>query len=445
MGKWKGVLAVHGVLLMLSVGGQSPLAQESDPPTPTEPTEEIEPTEETEADQAPAPRKLGLYVAAGYGLGSAESLNTSILTEVNRVSHGSFEIDDQSLAIGAVGWKLPEGKGDFRLVFNGYKERSYTYDGVGGSSELVPGGSANSVFLAVGCTEDDLAGVTVNDSPGFIVSPEGGRCLYGWWDVSIRDGRMVATRTPATWIQAEHDDNQNQATDPEEIVILDPDRSIDRPFIDDLQNRLQTVDALYGREFGGRRISSRWWAGMRYFRYEGHALGTAWLDSEDSNDGSGFTDGVLLQPLLFAQDASGIGPSVSWEADFNFFNKGLVLYLKGQSAFTFNQIESDSGQFFTITRNPASGLDISAPARLVESRDKSSWQNSAELGARIHLGNGLEFELAYRRSGFLDVVLFPAQLRIPANESQSLSGVSAVYNTQDFRIDGWHGTVGFQF
>jgi hypothetical protein len=458
MANWKAVLAVQGLLLLLLMG-PSTFAQETQEPTePEEPEGQVaeQPQQPAEPEEIPAEpadvpeataeetpeRHNGLYVSVGYGMGSFDSFDTSILTDVDQISSGTFEIDEASLGIAAVGWKLREDRGAFRVMFNGYKEESYTYDGIGASSQLV------SEQVDLGCTASDLEGLdNVGDSPGFITSPEGGRCLYGWWDVSVRDGRWVAERTPATWAEGADDANGDSAANPEEIVILDPDRRIERSIPDDLQNRLQTVDAVYGREFGGRRYSSQWWAGLRYFVYEGHMLGTAWLDTPADPQGSGFTDGVLLRPLFLAQDASGFGPTVSWEADFNFYNRGLVLYVRGQSAFTFNSISADSGEFFTITRNVGASnpFEISAPARLSEERDKSSWQNTGEVGARVRLRNGLEFELAYRLSGYLDVVLYPSQIRIPASPAQTAAGTTAVYNTQDVRVESWHGAVGFQF
>jgi hypothetical protein len=452
MANWKAVLAILGVLLW----GSPASAQQTQ--EPAEPEEEVvaeepqdpEPApEQGEAADAPEPaaeqpttRHNGLYVAVGYGSGSIDRFDTSIVTSVDLMSTGSFEIDEASLGIAAVGWKLPEDRGAFRLVFNGYKETSYTYDGVGGAAAL-----ASGTELDLGCTADDLEGLAnLNDSPGFIVSPEGGRCLYAWWGVSVRDGRFVAERTPATWTSAENDENGDLAANPEELVILAPDRRIERSIPDDMQNRLQTIDALYGREFGGRRYSSQWWAGLRYFVYEGHMLGTAWLDTQ-TVAGSGFTDGDFLRPLFLSQDTSGFGPTVSWEVDFNFFNRGLVLYIRGQSAFVFNSVSSDSGEFFTLTGNEgvSDPFDISAPARLEEERDKSSWQNTGELGARVRMRNGLEFELAYRLTGYLDVVLYPSRIQIPDTAAQAASGSTALYTTQDLRVESWHALVGFQF
>jgi hypothetical protein len=203
---------------------------------------------------------------------------------------------------------------------------------------------------------------------------------------------------------------------------------------DDLANRINTYDVVYGREFGGRRFSSRWWGGFRYFQYEGQLYSGAWLN--EALPGSGFTDGAFLNLLRISQDTSGFGPVGSWEAQFNFFDKGVQLFLRGEAAFTFNTMKMDSDPFFQVL-DSASGTLLDD--RMAKELEKSSWQNRAEVGGRINLKNGLQFELAYSIAGFLDFILMPDLLQLGGTNENPQSA------TQDIIVHTAHFGVSFQF
>ncbi len=212
---------------------------------------------------------------------------------------------------------------------------------------------------------------------------------------------------------------------------------------DDLENTAMHIDLLYGREFGRRRYSARWWTGLRYFAYEGNLLAGAWLGA--SPPGEGFTDGTNLRLLNFAQETTGFGPTGIMEADFNFLDKHLQFFVSGQAAFMLLDLEADSGTFFTVVSDPISAVVFPAEGNLNQSRTKSAWQTAAEGGVRYHLKNGLHFELAYNITGYLDVVINPPLIQIPQSLIEAAQGTSAVFNTQDLVSDGWRAGIGFQF
>lgn len=447
-------LVLGSVLMLLCVPGAAMAQQEPEPAVPDESGQApaVPPDAPTEKKKF----QIGLYAAFGGGLGSADPFNTSVLTEAARYAENEFTLDELMHGRAAIGWRLPEGKGDFRLVFTGYEEKSYEFHSIGAAAGL-RGATMNAACTAESLREAFAKGVIsadeLNTSPGYVISPLGGSCLYGWWNVSIKDGRLVSVRTPGggtgpdgIWTISD-DLNGNSEPDPGEILFLERDRVISITVPDNLQNAIVTWDALYGREFGGRRYSSRWWAGLRYFAYDGQMLAGAWLD-RGAQAGKGFTDQAFLPLIGMSQETTGWGPTGSWEVDFNFFNKGLVFYLRGEMAFTFNRLEVDTGEFFTVVNTGASLL---APVRLLERRSKSSWQAAGEGGVRLRMRNGLEFELGYRPwSGYLDVALLPSTITIPTIEGQVKTNepentISALYHTQDFKVDSWHGLVGFQF
>ena len=114
--------------------------------------------------------------------------------------------------------------------------------------------------------------------------------------------------------------------------------------------------------------------------------------------------------------------------------------IRGEAAFTFNSMEMDSGNFFQIVDEGTSGL----PAQLLEDRlvkelDKSSWQDRAEVGVRLFMKNGLQFEIAYSIAGFLDFVLLPDLLQVGVTNEEPQTV------THDFVFDTVHVGAGFQF
>jgi hypothetical protein len=463
----RSALVVGLGLLSICLLGSTVLAQQE--PEPAAPAEVDDapavPSEEPTGEKKKMP--FGLYLAVGYGIVDSDGFDTSVLTDATHYGANEIVFKDMEHGRVAIGWQLPEGKGDFRLIFNGYKEDSYEFDSVGSARALLGGGVNRT------CTAEELqtafdrgliGGDELNASPGYTISPLGGGCLYGWWDVAIRDGLLVGERTPATWSLLEDDLNGNTEADPGEIRYLDSDSEFYRRYEqfvpDNLQNNLVTWDALYGREFGGRRFSSRWWGGLRFFEYQGTLLAGAWLNPDAPRGGGeegaafvdGYTDQTFLNLIQLRQDTSGWGPLGSWEVNFNFYNKGLVFYMRGEAALTFNQLELESGDFYSVIETASGNANpsIAAPIRISTDASKSSWQLGAEVGARFRMRNGLEFEIGYMTAGYTDVALIPTQLSLPLSEGQVVKDdpeatLSALYGTQDFKVNGWHALVGFQF
>ena len=432
MTKRKGLIAVWVLLLALGVlpivSAQS--APDEEPATPDEPAVP-EPRDEDVEGGMP----FSLYVGFAGGMGEDDGITSTIFADELNAGISEVTIDDVLYGKGVIGWKLQQGKGDFRFIFQGYSEEEFEFRSVGASTRLPMGQTA------------DL------DSG-----------LVPWWFVEINGGDFTSTRLIPMWdINADvmYGDDDGVPDFGPCVDIGDsmfrcgeitydsgnPDRVVSGTGPDDLQNRINTYDFVYGREFGGRRFGSRWWGGLRYFEYEGQMIATAWLNTGQSVPGGSsgapgehFTDGSFLPFLNITQTTTGFGPVGSWEADFNFYNRALPLYIRGEAAFTFNSMEMDSGTFFQVIDEGPSGL----PAQILEDRlvkklDKSSWQDRAEIGARLYMKNGLQFEIAYSIAGFLDFVLLPDLLQVGVtNEAPQTV-------THDFIFDTLHVGAGFQF
>ena len=386
-------------------------------PTAPAPTEEPPATAPSAAGKEKMP--FALYVGAVAGMGSMDDLNTSVAEDELNVGINSLDITDQLYGRAVVGWKLPRGRGAFRLIFQGVKEDDYEFSSRGSTNKL-PNNE------------------TIDEAGG----------LVPWWFIDVEGGHLRSRQLEPQWSDAADADGdgvgdfgacsdlgggQMQCGE----ITYDtnaPLREVTGEMSDDLQNRIQTWDVVYGREFGKGRYTSRWWGGLRYFEYQGNLLAGAWLTS--GHVGDGFTDGSFLRLLNIEQDTSGIGPVGSWEVDFNFYERGLQLFLRGEAAFMVNKMEMDSGPFFHVLSS-SEGTIIND--RVESSLDKSTWQDRLEGGARIYLKNGLEFELGYSIAGYLDVVLFPDRLLV--NSPNTRPQIA----TQDIIVQTVHVGAGFQF
>jgi hypothetical protein len=361
---------------------------------------------------------FALYVEVATGLGSARDLSTTTTTSTSQVSNNWLTLDEWTYARAGVGWKLPYGKGDARIIFNGFRENQYEFHALGRQAALDP--------------ESATPANTLVSEPLL------------WWSLDIVDGRLIAERTPPDWVAVLDDANVDGIVDPDEVRYPEGvDLSTSRAITDDLQNHTQFIDLLYGRTFGTRRFGARWWGGLRYFAYDGNLPAGAWLGGSEA--GEGYTDGSFVPLLNFAQNTSGLGPTGVLEVDFKFWEERLVLYLQGQIAFMLLDLEMDTGPFWVVVVDQDTSIPTPAQARLIETRNKTTWQNAAEAGVRLTLKNGLQFEAAYNRIGLLDVMLMPTDLQIPNNPQTAWQGVAGLYNTKDHIFDSWRVGIAYQF
>jgi hypothetical protein len=383
---------------------------EAEPAAPAE-AEPSQPPAAAEPQQEKKKFRFSLFVEAGGGTVDAEDIDSSIEASSRLTTSTNLSIEDQLYARLGLGWKMPNEKGDFRLRVTNYREDEYSLTSSGLSSDVV--------------------------TPPSQSSPQADPSPLPWWNTQITAGQLVTTRTPPVWQDALTETNPDTG-EPEgdgfvqddEITFQDPDVLVTRNVAKSMQNRVQFWDLLYGRTFGPRRFDARWWAGLRYFIYEGTIPGTAWLGSS-GGAGQGYTDGKLLGIMGFHQQTSGFGPTAALEARYNAFNQLLQVYVQGQTAYLFMDIESNSQSFLTLWQDTTGTPSITLPANLENKRTKSAWQNTIDAGLRIKLKNGLGFEFAYNLTGFLDVILIPIEL-IPAN--RPTRETTAIYNTKDYLL-----------
>jgi len=413
--------------------------QPADAPKPEEPAQPAEPvpaqptTAEPTPAQPPPPKQkapLGLYVEVDVGSYNPDTIDSSITTLSTHVASNTLELSEEQMARAAIGYKLNHNKGEFRLIFNGYAEDGYHFESAGGLAALDP---------------------TLGVPETAVLEP------LLWWFVQVDDGHLTSLRWPPQWDPATDDTNGNGFVDdgeqrypvrtcgpgsPAGCTPL-PDVDLETVYFPSLQNRIQTYDLVFGNVWGPRRFQGRWFGGFRYFRYEGNIPAGAWLFTPPLGDL--FTDGAFVQLINFREKAWGLGPTGLLEARFNFFNQVLQIYINGQASFVVESVEADSGLLASYVRDENLGLNIPVDATLNEQQTKSTWHTGAEAGVRVRLKNGLSFEGGYGVVGFLDSILLPTSIRIPQNLQESGQGTSAIYNTQDYVLKGWHAGFSFQF
>jgi len=396
---WKRVLSI-GVGLAASAASMS-VAQDSSP----------------EGQDSPPEKKFrfGIYVEAAGGDMELTPLDASIDTTTFDISEGLFRIDSNGFGRAAIGWQLnPAEKGRFALVYNGYEEDGYAFEAQGMQAR-----ADGTLFL--------------------VTAP------VVWWTVNADPSGTQSVRTVPSWNPAD-DANQNNLPDPDEVRYLeDPaDRLVvQSPAPNNLQNRLQTYDGIYQREFGGRKTRAAWTAGIRYYIYEGNIPAGAWLNADAA--GVGYTDGGVLRLITFNQEATGVGPTFSLELQQRFWRDRFQIYGNAHAAFVFANLEADSGRFFTLVRDTTSSLFVPVPASLQRSTSKTTWQPGVEIGIRVQAVEGLFFYASWNLNSYQDVLLTPTSIIIPESAGQAPQGVDGVYNSQDLEYEGGAFGITYQF
>jgi hypothetical protein len=417
---WKTWLALSCALAASIVAAPVDRAQDApeEPPAPPEapPSPAPQPAPATPAPTAEKHwygEKFGLYVEVGFGQSDAEEITSPVRTSPSSFTEAFVNVEGQDFGRAAVGWTLTNGRGTFLIAFEGYRESSYEFNAIGYQAALGEGD--------VGLPTEPIV----------------------WWNTTIQDGLLVATRTPPRWNQATDDANGDGLPNPDEIRYPAADATVRTSVPDDLIHRTRTLDFLYQRDFGGRRFSGRWDVGLRSFQFEGNIPATAWLSTAIA--GQGYTDGAEIRLLNFFEETSGLGPTFSLEAQFHFFKKRLQLYAKSRGSFLSETLKADSGDFTTLARDLTNGAWYLAPARLKEDITKSVWNFGAEAGVRFRILEGFWLNLGYSHQAFQDAILLPNQISVPSNIDQIGQGTVGVYATQDLTMKTIKGGVSFQF
>lgn len=412
---WKRWLAAGVFATGLGVGSQAARAED---PAPKK--------DDAAATPAEAPKKkdpffgnhFAMYLETRGGSASFKTVFNPLNSGAQSRSQSQLDFSGSKIGQFTVGWTLPRGRGQYLLAYNGIADGDFKLNATGLQTdyEVVP----NQVHPVIAFA-------------------------LPWWRVTVSGGQLTATKTPPVWNPNLDDANFNGKPDPDEIrfpaTTFDESTTVPKG----LGNRIQTWDLFYRREFGGLKIRSRWTAGVRYLSYQGALATPSWLTSGDPQPGFGYSDGVQNALIVMQQSTTGLGPAGSGEIQFNFFRQRLSLYGVFQAAFLMEKLRTDSGPFTYLAGNQATQSFFPGVGRIQDNVSKSSWNISAEVGLRVKLLEGFHLIADWNRTGYLDTMLLPYSISIPATSAQIPLGTTALFVSRDFQVSSVNLGLSFQF
>jgi hypothetical protein len=413
---WKRLLVAGIVIAGFGVGTQSARAEDPPPPTDSAPAAPEE-----------APKKkdpffgdhFAMYLETRGGPSSIDTIDNSISSGVKSNSDSHLSFDGSKSGQFTAGWTLPRGRGQYLLTYTGISDGNFKLDATGTQQSYRPSGSQQPIAISF---------------------------ALPWWQVTVRDGQLTTTKTPPVWNSNIDDANGNGIPDPDEIRFPTTTINLAASVPKSLGNRIQTWDLYYRREYGGVKIRARWTAGLRYLKFDGALATPAWVASPSSTVGFGYTDGVQNDLIIMQQATSGWGPVGSGEVDFNFFRQRLTLYAMVQAAFLLETLDTDSGSFTFLARDPAIvGAYFPGIGRIQDNVSKSTWNTTFEAGLRVKVLQGFDLILDWNTTGYLDTMLIPNTLSIPDNSSQIALGTTARFVSRDFVVSSINLGLSFQF
>jgi hypothetical protein len=412
-------------VVVAGLGALSSAARAEDPaPKPAEPAAPAETVKKAEPPKKKDPffgDRFAMYLETRGGPSSIKSLSNPVTSNTDSSSQNEVSFNTGTTGEFTIGWTLPRDRGQYLLTYTGVADGTYDVKATGYQrSYIQEGGGAVQV--------------PTSELP--------------WWSLNINDGQLQTTKTPPRWNIATDDTNHNGFPDQGEFRYGAPTVDVGATVPKDLGNQLQTWDLLYRRGFGGAKIHARWTAGVRYLTYEGAVPCPAWLTGTIGISGFGYSDGVSNKMILMQQNTSGWGPTGSGEVDFNFFRQRLTLYGKVQAAFLQEKLDGDSGAFtFLAFQNVSGGGIVIVPGsgRIQQSETKSSWNTTLEIGARVKLLEGFNLIVDWNTTGYLDTVLLPETISVPANAAQTALGTVATYVSRDIVTSSITLGLSYQF
>jgi hypothetical protein len=412
---WKRRLVVGILAAGLGAGNRAARAEEPPPPKESAP-----------AAPAAAPKKkepffgdrFAMYLETRGGPASINAIDNSNSSGAKSSSSNELNFSGSKAGQFTAGWTLPRGRGQYLLTYTGISDGDLELDATGMQQSYINTGGGIPAVI------------------GFQLP---------WWHVTIRDGHLTTTKAPPVWNLNIDDANGNLRPDPDEFRYPNTTASLSTTVPKSLDNRVQTWDLYYRREFGGVKIRGRWTAGVRYLSFEGALLTPAWIASPSSTNGFGYSDGLQNNFLLMQQSTKGWGPVGSGEADFNFFRQRLTLYAMVQAAFIVETLDADSGAFTFLAVNPVPGSYFPGTGRIHDNVSKTSWNTTFEAGLRVRLLPGFNLVLDWNTTGYLDTMLIPTTIAIPDNATQIEQGTTARYVSRDYVVSSVALGLSFQF
>jgi hypothetical protein len=418
---WKRVLGTALLVAGLGAGLDASYAEDPAPapapaPAPEPPPKAAMPEKQKESYFG---KKFALYVETRGGVASFDALDNPVTTTTDEFSQNQIRPGGGKTGQFTIGWTLPRDRGQYLFTFTGLADDSYELDAEARQRSYIDPSGAGGQAL-----RDELP----------------------WWHVRVKDGVLHTTQVPPTWNSVTDDANGNGIPDPNEITYPATTVDLTAPVSKSLNSRLATYDLTYRRDFGGVRYHARWTAGVRYFTFDGSLPTPAWVMADVGRQGVGFTDGVQNQFLIMSQSTSGWGPMGAGEMQFNFRRRQFQIYLLVQAAFLVESLKTDSGSFTYLAGGSAfPNAVVPGQGHISDDLAKTAWNLAFEAGFRVRVADGFHIFISWNRTGYLDTLLVPTILSVPANSTQFDQGTSAAFTTRDIVISSANFGLSFQF
>ncbi len=414
---WKRRLAVG--MFSVGFGLVSQPVRAEDPPSQKSDAPKAAPTEAPKKKDPFFGDHFALYLETRGGSATVDTIDNSLQSGFSSNSVNKLNFSGSQVGQFTAGWTLPRGRGQYLLTYTGIADGTLEIDATGTQNSYQKQGSQTQIAIGY---------------------------QLPWWQITVRDGVLTTTKTPPVWNSIADDANENGAPDPNEIRYPTTTVNVSTTIPKSLGNKVQTWDLYYRREFGGVRIRSRWTAGLRYLTFDGAIITPAWLTGASSTTGFGYSDGLQLDMMLMQQSTKGWGPVGSGEIQFNFFRQRLTLYALVQAAFLLETLDTDSGAFTYLSRDPAVATGYFPGSGQIQSGlSKSTWNTTFEAGVRVRLLEGFNLMVDWNTTGYLDTMLVPTDLSIPDRASQVPLGTTARFVSRDFVVSSINLGLSFQF
>lgn len=362
--------------------------------------------------------RLALFLETRAGAASFHSIENRVSVTQDTSSVNSLDLSGGKTGQFTIGWTLPHERGQYLLTYTAVGDDSFSLEAEGLQRSYIP---------------INAAGITAPQQ-------------LPWWHLTVKDGTLRSHETPPVWDKLTDDANGNGNPDVGEFRYPDTVLSLTTPTTKKLNNRLETYDLYYRRDFGGVRYHARWSAGVRYLRFQGALPTPTWLKSAIGAPGLGYSDGLQNQILVMSQDTKAWGPMGSGEMQFNFARRRFQIYMLVQAALMVEKLSTDSGPFTYLAAPAGGGIYlIPGAGRVQDDVSKSSWNTMFETGFRVRVMQGFWLYLALNRTGYLDTLLVPTDISIPANDTQIGLGTTGLFTTRDFVVTSATLGASFQF
>jgi len=364
--------------------------------------------------------RFAMYLEVRGGPASIDAFQNPVVSGADSSTLSEVSFDGSMAGLFTIGWTLPRDRGRYLFTYNGLTDGDYEVEATGyqRSYRQLGGGSQQT---------------PLDQMP--------------WWQLTVQNGQLHTTETPPVWDSGTDDADFDGFPDRDEIRFPATVVDVTATVPESLNNRVQTFDLYYRREFGGLRYRGAWTAGARYLDYDGAVPCPAWVIGSKQIIGFGFTEGVSTKMLLMQESAKGWGPMGGGEVQFNFFRQRLSLYLVGQAALLISELNTDSGPFTYYAYQSLAGSLFVLPGtgHLQQSVSKTAWNTMIEVGARVKVLEGFHVILDWNTTGYLDTVLLPDVLSVPATASQVPQGTVSTYVSRDIVRSTINLGLSFQF